>query len=286
MTINSPKKQFFFLPLLILLASCAPASNSSNIGAGIEESQQSNIAQNQQIFNYEKYDMVLKNYVGPRGLVDYAKLKENRQKLDEFNASLGNVSPSTYQSWTDNQKIAFLTNAYNSLTLESIIDSYPTKSIRNIPGVWRFRQFKVAGENMTLDHIEHQVLRKEFNEPGIHVALVCAAISCPFLRKEPFTGEKLESQLDDQARTFLSESGNFRIDRANNTVYLSSIFNWFGDDYKKTYDREQNVEGLNDKETALVNYISQYVSSGDREYLARGGYDVKYSNYDWSLNEQ
>lgn len=173
-------KLLFFLPLLMLLASCGGLNNSTDLGGQRQQRQESQTLI--QSLNYQNYTSILKEYVNAQGLVDYERLKKNRQKLDEFNAAIGAVTPSTYNSWTEPEKIVFLINTYNSLTLEFIIDSYPTKSIRNIPGVWRIRKFDVAGEKMTLDHIEHQILRKEFNQPGIHVALVCAAKSCPILR--------------------------------------------------------------------------------------------------------
>ncbi|MDY6802657.1 MAG: DUF547 domain-containing protein [Cyanobacteriota bacterium] len=286
MKVNYLKNFLFFFPLLALLGASLEVSNSSTSArAATKTTSTSNIAQNFAPFNYDKYAIVLSQYVNDRGLVNYAELKQNRQNLDEFNAAIGAVSPAAYQSWTDNAKIAFLINAYNSLTLESIIDNYPTKSIRNIPGVWKIRKFNVAGQQITLDHIEHQILRKEFDQPKIHVALVCAANSCPFLRREPFTAEKLEAQLDDQSQTFLAQTNNFRIDRPNNRVYLSSIFKWFGEDFEPTYGQSENIPGLNNKETAVINYVNQYLSPEERQYLMQGGYDVKYSNYDWSLNE-
>ena len=125
-------------------------------------------------------------------MVNYQELQANRQKLDQFNQSLARVNPETYKSWSDQEKLAFLLNAYNSLTLQSIIDQNPLKkSIRNIPGVWKRRKFKIAGMEKTLDNIEHDIIRKDFNEPRIHMALVCAAMSCPILRNEAYTSEKL-----------------------------------------------------------------------------------------------
>ncbi|NEQ41820.1 MAG: DUF547 domain-containing protein [Okeania sp. SIO3I5] len=279
------KKLLFLFPILIILTSCGGFNNSTNIGEKTQQTQGLTTTSGQP-FNYQTYTSILKEYVNDQGLVDYEKLKENRQQLDEFNSAIGTVTPSTYNSWTDSEKIAFLINAYNSLTLESIIDSYPTKSIRRIPGVWKIRKFDVAGEKMTLDHIEHQILRKEFNEPGIHVALVCAAISCPPLRQEPYTGKQLEKQLDDQAKRFLGNSQAFRIDSENNAIYLSSIFKWFGQDFEKNYGQDPNIDGLNKTETAIVNYARKYVNSDDKKFLAKGVYKVKYSNYDWSLNVQ
>ncbi|MEM1171644.1 MAG: DUF547 domain-containing protein [Cyanobacteria bacterium P01_H01_bin.35] len=281
---NQLKKLLFLFPILLILTSCGGFNNSINTAEQTQQIQVSTASA--QPFNYQTYNSILRKYVNPQGLVDYKKLKENRQQLDDFNAAIGAVSPSTYNSWTDSEKIAFLINAYNSLTLESIIDNYPTKSIRRIPGVWKIRKFDVAGEKMTLDHIEHQVLRKEFNEPGIHVALVCAAISCPQLRREAYTSKQLEKQLDDQAKNFLGNSQGFRIDSQNNAVYFSSIFKWFGQDFEKTYGQNENIDGLNKTETSIVNYARQYVNSDAQKFLANGGYKVKYSNYDWSLNVQ
>ena len=279
------KKLLFLFPILLILTSCGGFNNSTNIGEQTQQVQGATTTSSKP-FNYENYNSILKEYVNSQGLVDYKKLKENRQQLDEFNSAIGAVTPSTYNSWTDSQKIAFLINAYNSLTLESIIDNYPTKSIRRIPGVWKIRKFDVAGEKMTLDHIEHQVLRKEFNQPGIHVALVCAAISCPPLRREVYTGEQLEKQLDDQAKIFLGNNQGFKIDSQNNTVYLSSIFKWFGQDFEKTYGQAENIDGLNKTETSIVNYARKYVDSNAQNFLEKGGYKVKYSDYDWSLNVQ
>ncbi|MDJ0520352.1 MAG: DUF547 domain-containing protein [Trichodesmium sp. MO_231.B1] len=279
------KKLLFLFPILLILASCGGFNSYTNTVGETQQTQGSTIT-SAKPFNYQNYNSILKEYVNDQGLVDYKKLKENRQQLDEFNSTIGAVNPSTYNSWTDSEKIAFLINAYNSLTLESIIDSYPTKSIRRIPGVWKIRKFDVAGEKMTLDHIEHKVLRKEFNEPGIHVALVCAAISCPPLRREAYTGKQLEKQLDEQAKRFLGNSQGFRIDSQNNAVYFSSIFKWFGQDFEKTYGKNENIDGLNKRDTSIINYARKYVDSNAQKFLEKGGYKVKYSDYDWSLNVQ
>ncbi|MCL2923912.1 MAG: DUF547 domain-containing protein [Trichodesmium sp. MAG_R04] len=279
------KKLLFLFPILLILASCSRLNNLPNIEEQTQEIQELTTILVQP-FNYQKYNSILKDYVNSRGLVDYKKLKENRQQLDEFNYTIGAVSLSNYNSWKDSEKIAFLINAYNSFTLESIIDNYPTKSIRNIIGVWKIRKFNVASKKITLDHIEHQILRKEFNQPGIHVALVCAAISCPPLRQEAYTGRQLEEQLNDQAKKFLGNSQSFRIDSQNKTIYLSSIFKWFGKDFEENYGQTENIEGLNKTETAIVNYARKYVNSNAQKFLEKGGYKVKYSDYDWSLNIQ
>jgi hypothetical protein len=264
------------------LTSCGGYSNSEAQNSQEKQLESSVVAA--QPLNYQDYAEVLQEYVDRSGRVDYEGLKNNRQKLDKFNGAIGSVLPTTYESWTNEEKIAFLINAYNSLTLEAIIDNYPTKSIRDIPGVWDRKKFKVVGQEMTLNDIEHEILRKKFNEPRIHMALVCASIGCPKLRTEPYTGENLNAQLDEQTRVFLAIPDNFRIDRDSKRVYVSSILKWFGEDFEKSYGKKANFANLNGKETAFINFISQYLSPAEREYLTQGGYRVSYLDYDWSLN--
>ncbi|MEL6438310.1 MAG: DUF547 domain-containing protein [Cyanobacteria bacterium J06621_8] len=237
-------------------------------------------------FNYQDYGEVLQKYVSAQGLVNYEQLQANRQQLDRFNQSLGEVRPETYAGWNETEQIAFLVNAYNSFTLQSIIDQDPIKdSIRDIPGVWRRRKFDLAGEPITLNDIEHKILRREFNEPRIHVALVCAAISCPVLRNEPYLPEKLDAQLNDQTAKFAQSPHGFRLDKSGKTVYLSSIFKWFGQDYEPTYGIKTKFNG-NSQQRAVLNHLSPVLDSQTQEFLSQSDYKVRYLDYDWSLNKQ
>ncbi|NER19949.1 MAG: DUF547 domain-containing protein [Symploca sp. SIO1B1] len=282
---NKLNQILILLPTVIILSSCAASAPSNQAQDNNTQAQTTTVAQAAPL-NYDDYAEVLETYVTEDGLVDYQKLQENRQQLDDFNATFEKVTPAEYESWSEEEQIAFLINAYNSFTLQSIIDQDPLKkSIRDIPGVWKGRKFAIAGQSKTLDNIEHKTLRVDFNEPRIHVALVCAAISCPQLRNEPYTGEQLDAQLDDQTRKFLESTHGLRIDREDNVVYISSIFKWFGQDWKPTYGVEDKFAG-NDNERAVLNYISNYQSSEDKEYLEQGDYKVRYLDYDWSLNKQ
>ena len=263
------------------LANSLPNSDPTRLSTTVEVE----IAANSS-FDYQDYAEVLKTYVDDSGLVDYVGLQANREQLDRFNQSLGAVSPETYASWSEAEQIAFLSNAYNAFTLESIIDRDPlVDSIRDIRGVWNRRKFNLAGEEKTLDNIEHDILRKDFNEPRIHVALVCAAISCPPLRQEPYTPEQLDAQLDDQTVKFANSVHGFSIDRANNRVLLSSIFKWYGKDFIKSYGIDDRFNG-NKQQRAVLNYFNSKLSPEDRQFLEQNDYKVKYLNYDWSLNIQ
>ncbi len=282
---NKINKFLILLPLIILFSGCvarSPSNQASEDNTQIETS----VSPSQAPFRYEDYDTVLKTYVNNIGLVDYTNLQKNRQILDQFNAAIGEVTPSNYQSWSENEQIAFLINAYNAFTLQSIIDQNPLKkSIRDIPGVWKRNKFQIASQSKTLDDIEHRTIRVDFNEPRIHVALVCAAISCPPLRNESYTPENLDTQLDDQVRKFMASPHGFRIDRQQNQVYLSSIFKWYGQDWQKSYGVDNKFTG-NAKERAVLNFLSKYLNPQDQLYLEQGNYKVRYLDYDWSLNQQ
>ncbi len=266
-------------------------------------------------FSQAGYAKTLDKYVDDEGMVYYAKMKEKgidlnpyadgeksdndeeeSPRLNDYLWALASLEPEVYEKWSDRRKIAFLLNAYNAITLKAILDNYPINptipnplypqnSIRQIPKVWK-KKYLVMGREMSLEHIEHGILRKEFDEPRIHVALVCAAMSCPPLRREPYIGKKLDAQLDDQSGGFLASGDNFRIDRDNSVVHLSSIFKWFGGDFTGKYAPETGY-GDHDKDTrAVLNFISNYVDDKDAEYLRGGDFEIKYIDYDWSLNER
>ena len=245
---------------------------------------------------YRGYDGALASYVDSRGRVDYASLKEDRKELDLFVEKLRYVD---LESWNPASRIAFWINVYNALTLRVIIDNYPIQSsflaslaypknsIRQINGAWDKIHFGVAGRDFTLDQIEHSILRKQFDEPRIHVALVCAALGCPFLRREAYRGELLENQLQDQAAQFVRDGSRFRVDIDSGVVYLSSIFSWFGSDFENRYGaapgrfpRHSAAVG------AVLSFALPFLSEDRRQYLQTQGFRIKYLSYDWTLNEQ
>lgn len=286
MSIKRVNYYILILSTFVILSGCTNGLISSPDQENNLPATVSNNIKTDESFNYDGYEQILNLYVNDDGLVNYEKLQENRQQLDNFNKAIGEVSSETYQNWTDSQKLAFLINAYNAFTLQSIIDKTPIpSSIRNIPGVWKWRKFTVVGQEKTLDNIEHDTIRKEFNEPRIHVALVCAAISCPPLRNEPYTAEKLDQQLDDQVKKFIDSPHGFNLDESQGTVYLSSIFQWYGEDWLKNYSVKDKFNG-NEKERSVLNFLSNYFPSDQQKYLRQGNYKIQYLNYDWSLNKQ
>mgnify|MGYP001823553073 CR=1 FL=1 len=172
------------------------------------------------------YASVLEEYVDVNGMVDYAGLQANREPLDAYIRSL--AQPDT-DGWSEQEWIAFWINAYNARTLQVVIDHYPIENtrwlqpkdgIRQISGAWDKLTAPILEKDRTLDEIEHDILRKEYNEPRIHMALVCAARSCPKLRNEPYVGEMLDEQLADQSRDFLSHPDRFEV-RGLSLIHIS-----------------------------------------------------------------
>lgn len=249
-------------------------------------------------FSHDSYARLLAARVDGRGQVDYAGLRQNPKDLDEYLETLARLEAASYETWPSGHKIAFWINAYNALTLKAVIDHLPIRasgskaaessksSIRQIPGVWNRLEFRVLGQAMTLDRIEHKILRKEFREPRIHLALVCASMSCPPLRREPYLGETLETQLEDQVRRFLAKPENFAFDRARREVLISSIFKWYGGDFVEAYEPSSGFQGLGRTERAVLLFCALHVPEAERRWLETTSYRVLYQKYDWSLNEQ
>ncbi len=218
---------------------------------------------------HNSLNTVLKTYVNSDGMVDYKSLKANRGDLDSYLKSTAAVSESDYNGWSESTRLAFLINVYNAETLQLIIDNYPVKSIKKIGSIlgtpWDVKSVSLFGETTTLNYVEHSILRKKYTEPRVHFAIVCAAMGCPPLRNEAFVAERLDAQLTSQAKTFLGQSSKNRIE--GNTLYLSTIFKWFGGDFTKGGK-------------SVPEYIDPYID-GDTK-----GKKIKYTDYDWSLNKQ
>lgn len=249
-------------------------------------------------FDYDHYAVVLKHHVDKTGMVNYKNLKTEPQQLQTFVTALTALDANTYKNWSEKQQITFWLNTYNGLTLKVIIDNYPIKSsffrsrvypknsIRQIAGVWDKITFSVMARKLTLGHIEHEILRKKFDEPRIHMALVCAAMGCPPLRNEPYLAAQLDQQLDGQSRRFLSNVEKFRIDQKNGVIYLSPIFKWFAEDFVNKYAPNKNIGSYERNTSAVLNFIAAYLPKSQADFVLKGNFKIKYLKYDWSLNEQ
>jgi len=235
--------------------------------------------------SYKEWDGLLRATVSG-GLVDYASVARDT-RLTRFMDRLAAVEAEAVFGWSRAQQVAFYINAYNALTLQTIIDAMPVDSIRDIePNPWDNARWTVAGRTLSLDTIEHKKLRKDLKEPRVHFVLVCAARSCPDLPARAILPGKLEEQLNGAARVFFADKSKNRINRDGGRLELSPILHWFGKDFVGWGGlADISVEGEHSEvERALVRTLAAYVSSKDREFLASGSFSVVYNEYDWGLN--
>lgn len=231
------------------------------------------------VVDHSLFDEILKQYVDKEGMVDYAGLKASPEKLDQYLSILDQTNPALLG---DSDRLAFWLNVYNAYTLKLIINNYPIKSIRQaangpfIPKIntpWEVDLVKVGGKVYDLDHVEHKVIRKEFDDARVHFALVCAAMSCPKLRLESYRGDILDQQLHDQGVDFLNSNNKNRIEKDGTQIRVSKIFKWFKGDFAK------------DGRT-LQQFVAEFYEGELAEALSQNKLKVKYTSYDWSLNDR
>jgi hypothetical protein len=216
-----------------------------------------------------RWERLLSRHV-KNGLVDYAGMKADERDLDAYLADLERIDSRTLSRI---DQFAFFINAYNAWTVKLIIGPYPEiKSIKDLGGLfgspWKKKIARIDGALLSLDQIEHEILRPRFKDPRVHFAINCAALSCPPLRPEAYVGERLDLQLDDAARAFINnpDRNYLKLD----TLYLSRIFDWFGEDFGKDLPR----------------FVSRYAEGNLKERLAarEGKLRVEFLDYDWGLN--
>jgi len=226
------------------------------------------------------------------GRVDYAGMVRDRGEVLAIAAGFAAVEAQTERSWPRARRMAFWINAYNFFTLHAIVDHfpirgswfsrYPQNSIRQIDGAWTRLTWRVAGRQVSLDHIEHRILRPEFKDPRIHFAVNCASLGCPPLRGEPYRAGTLDAQLDDNARQFLASPHGLRVD--GRTLAVTSILKWYGDDFVEQFARL--APGVRDpRQAAAVGVVATYGPPAAADLARSPGVRVRYLDYDWALND-
>lgn len=224
---------------------------------------------------------------GNASQLDYAGIKAERATLDAYLAHLSAVPAAEYGRWSREQKLAFLINAYNAFTVALILGAYPgLKSIKDLGGFlrspWKKKFFRLLGAERSLDDIEHEVIRAPgmFDEPRIHAAVVCASIGCPMLRNEAFLAERLENQLEDGMRRFMSDRSRNRFAPARGRLEVSKIFDWYGEDFGKSHRGFDSLTGT------FARYAAQLADTADDQARIRhGDYELVFLDYDWRLND-
>lgn len=235
-----------------------------------------------------------------KGLVDYGTLRRKRQDLVRVAKELKELNPAVLMALDKNEKIAFWINTYNVCTLKLIIDHYPIEpkffmifypdnSIMQISGNWRTNYFfEIQGLEYTLEEIEWDFLLDRYKDPRIIFALSYASRGGAPLRNEPYEAEKLDRQLDDQARDYLQSPQGLRFDKEENILYLSNLFTMHQHRQLFVNSKYAEIKKFRDRppdEQAWLNFIRPYLSEEQQQYLESASPDIRFMKYDWHLDE-
>ncbi len=224
---------------------------------------------------HSTFDGLLKKYVKD-GVVEYGQWKRDQKDLDTLTYYLDRLSSEIITDYPKKERLAFWINAYNAYTLKLILDHYGSiKSIKDIKNPWKRDTCKVAGKSVSLDYIEHTILRKEFKEPRIHFAIVCASIGCPKLASDVFVADKIEAQLQQRAELFFNDPKYLKAGKSwgRPVLQLSKILDWFAEDFGKTdADRIAFIKSFLTEET-----LAGIAPLGDTP-------TISFLDYNWDLN--
>jgi hypothetical protein len=231
---------------------------------------------------------------GKASQVRYAGFQLERAALKAYLDTLSKVTPAEFDGWSKARQMAFLINAYNAFTVEKVLTRYP-----DIRSIWDFgkvlgnpfkdRFFTLLGRQGSLDGIEHETLRRPgvYDEPRVHYAVNCASIGCPMLREEAYVAARLDAQLEEQARRFLSDRSRNRYHPESGRLEVSRIFDWFKEDWTNGY---RGLEGKRDAVRSREQYFAGYAElladqPEHRKAIADGKAPLRFLDYDWRLND-
>lgn len=210
--------------------------------------------------------------------VRYGRFKAEAR--DKLSAYIARLEATDVAALDGAEQFAFWANLYNAKTIAIVLDKYPVASIKDISlggglvaaikgGPWQAKVTRVGGHDLSLDDIEHVILRGLFKDPRVHYAVNCASVGCPNLLAEAFTGAKLEAQLDAAAAAFINSPRGVRV--ADGGLVLSSIYSWFQADFGAS-------------EQGVVAHLMRYAAPPLKARLAAGSGGIDYA-YDWRLND-
>lgn len=220
----------------------------------------------------DRHTRAVDEKVGTR--VDYAALQDEPEWKLLLN-ELGADDPGRLTG--REEKLAFWIDAYNIFAIDIVLQNLPVESIKDIGSffrpVWKRTAGRIAGRDYSLGEIEHEILRP-LGDSRIHGAIVCASISCPNLRREPYRPDGLDAQLDDNMRAWLARPGKgLAIDRTKKEIRISPIFDWFDEDFE--------AQG------GVLAVVTRYAPEADQAWLRANGAaaEIEYFDYDWRLND-
>lgn len=280
------RKQLSLFVLLLMLSACTTIAPLK---------QQAEVYHDN--FSHRYFNLTLDQSVDYQGRVDYQYLKQNAADLESYYQLISHISPDSHPDLfpTEQHQLAYWINAYNAAVIKIVLAYYPIASIEEVTppfplfflpdkmGFFFFQRPSFGNVNTSLYYLENSVIRKRFSEPRVHFALNCASRGCPRLPNYAFDADQLNQQLEQEARRFFAEPRNLRIDPVNKTVFMSSIMDWYEDDFLDWY-RVHYPQ----REATLINYVALYLPKDKAKQLidTASEFKVNFVPYDWRLNDQ
>jgi hypothetical protein len=270
----APSLAIVLLPFLGMLSSACPATPAAPLPLGAVNVD----------FDHEhaRWTRILRASVRDGGF-DYAGLKKDRTEFDAYTTELRAVTPEQLAGWNEKQRFAFWLNVYNAFCIRQVVDNYPLESIRDLDGAFGLnsvfkkefipmRPHHPDGKNddLSLNDIEHEILRKRFKDARLHAAVNCASLSCPPLRNEAFVAARLYEQLEEQMRAFVADTTRNRIDPQGGKLRVSEIFKWFEEDF------ERDAESVKE-------FLIRFAPAEKAAFIRST--KLRYLDYDWALND-
>lgn len=260
--------------------------------------------------SHARFDEVLERHVSG-GLVDYRALKradaDTASAFSVYLRQLAGGPGETDSTWTRAERLAYWINAYNAFTLKLIVNDYPidaawymwvfpfvrffvpANSILMIGGRWDDKTFDSVRGAITLDTIEHEILRGEIGDARIHFAIVCASLGCPDLRSRAYHSTAIDDELEQATRDFMRDPEHVRVD-ADGHLDVSKIFEWFREDFDAPVPGGADVFAIDTdgygEDAGVARWVAAYGSEEIRLRVAAGPFSLGHLGYDWSLNEQ
>jgi hypothetical protein len=243
---------------------------------------------------HRAFDQLLDLYVRD-GFVYYAAVRSEREALDRYVASLDGPAVAQLSTWPREEQAAFWVNAYNAIVIRTVIDHYPIRgrspayppnSIRQVPGAFERLTRRVAGRAVTLDAIEKEIL-SGFSDPRLYLALGRGAVGSGRLRSEAYAGGRLEKQLEEAAREFVTRNEMFSVDQPGARVSVTPIVGWREQDFIAAYAGRaaETFASRSPIERAIVAFVRPFVLPSEARFLDRNEFALRYHDFDWRLND-
>lgn len=262
------------LAIVVLLWAVTNSAKANDVIVGKVVAEDQRIAMSE--VEHAPWHTLLQKYVNDKGMVDYRSWKASASSVKQLDDYIAQLSAAKLTNASKADHLAFWINAYNAVTIKGILREYPTSSIRNHTAklwgynIWKNLKIPVDGKLLSLDDIEHKVLRKT-EEPRIHFAIVCASIGCPKLLNAAYEPETIDEQLTKNAREFFADEEKFKW--SGKKFQVSPILKWFGEDFGDTTDKQMEA-------------IAPFLPKDAKTIAKSGGLSVSYLGYDWGLNDK